>query len=162
MKERLSKIMKEYSISPSRLADRMGIQRSGISHIMSGRNKPGFDFLTSLIDLFPDIDANWLLTGKGDMLKTAKEPDKESIHSPQKHPVSNVLFTDEHFRTGCPGNSIKNTDTAKDTTADNDSQDKNLSSTIGSGSQEPPEIETVVILLNNGKFRSFTRDSEKS
>lgn len=65
MTERLQFILQHYQISPSRLAEKLGVQRSGISHILSGRNKPGFDFLVRLTEVFPEIDANWLLSGKG-------------------------------------------------------------------------------------------------
>ena len=71
MKERLEAILKHEKISPSRLADIIGVQRSGISHIMSGRNKPGLDFLSKLLDHFPHINGDWLITGQGPMLKNS-------------------------------------------------------------------------------------------
>lgn len=69
MKERLEAIIKYEKITPSRLADLIGVQRSGVSHIMSGRNKPGLDFLNKLLQQFPHISGDWLITGNGEMLK---------------------------------------------------------------------------------------------
>ncbi|MCU4165250.1 helix-turn-helix domain-containing protein [Carboxylicivirga caseinilyticus] len=69
MRERLEAILKYEKLTPSRLADILGVQRSGISHIMSGRNKPGLDFLAKLISNFPHINGDWLITGEGPMLK---------------------------------------------------------------------------------------------
>ncbi len=69
MKERLEAIIKHENITPSKLADLIGVQRSGVSHIMSGRNKPGLDFLNKLLQQFPHINGDWLITGNGPMLK---------------------------------------------------------------------------------------------
>ncbi|MCU4173481.1 helix-turn-helix domain-containing protein [Carboxylicivirga sp. N1Y90] len=85
MKERLEAIIKHEKITPSRLADLIGVQRSGVSHIMSGRNKPGLDFLNKLLNQFPHISGDWLITGQGEMLKNkATKPVVEqlSIESP--------------------------------------------------------------------------------
>ena len=70
MKERIEIIIKNEGLSPSQFADTLGVQRSGISHILSGRNKPSLDFLNKLLDKFPHISGDWLITGKGDMIKS--------------------------------------------------------------------------------------------
>lgn len=69
MEERLLRILKHYEHSPSSFADKLGVQRSSISHLLSGRNKPGFDFLSRMITEFTDLNIDWVLTGKGNMLK---------------------------------------------------------------------------------------------
>ena len=73
MKDRLQRFLELEQLTPSRLADIIGIQRSGLSHILSGRNKPGFDFIQKLILKFPTINAEWLLTGKGKVYKESNE-----------------------------------------------------------------------------------------
>ncbi|MCL2312163.1 MAG: helix-turn-helix domain-containing protein, partial [Firmicutes bacterium] len=70
MKDRLSKILASEGLTPSLLADKLGIQRSGISHIMSGRNYPSFDFLQKILVNFPKLSAEWLILGQGTMYKT--------------------------------------------------------------------------------------------
>ncbi|MGC9472511.1 MAG: helix-turn-helix domain-containing protein [Bacteroidales bacterium] len=65
MKSRLQKILEDKNLSPTGLARLLGVQPSTISHILSGRNKPGFDFLHALLKAFPDISAAWLITGQG-------------------------------------------------------------------------------------------------
>jgi transcriptional regulator with XRE-family HTH domain len=62
--ERLLKIMQSQHLSASQLAEKLGVQRSGISHILSGRNKPGLEFVLRLHESFPEFDLPWLLTGK--------------------------------------------------------------------------------------------------
>ena len=69
MNNRLQLILKLENLSPARLADMIGIQRSGLSHILSGRNKPSFEFINKLLLKFPDINAEWLITGKDKPLK---------------------------------------------------------------------------------------------
>ncbi len=73
MKDRLSKLIHYYQMTATRFADAIQVQRSGISHILSGRNQPSFDFIVKVIDKFPDVSAEWLLTGKGKMIKTTVE-----------------------------------------------------------------------------------------
>jgi len=61
---RLQQIMQAQQLSASQLAEKLGVQRSGISHILSGRNKPGLEFILKLFEAFPDTDLLWMLTGK--------------------------------------------------------------------------------------------------
>lgn len=65
MNNRLQQFLELENITPARLADTLGVQRSGLSHILSGRNKPGFEFITKLLTKFPHINSDWLLLGKG-------------------------------------------------------------------------------------------------
>jgi transcriptional regulator with XRE-family HTH domain len=69
MKERLQQFLNSEQLTSSKLSDILGIQRSGMSHILSGRNKPSFDFIQKLLLKFPSLNAEWLITGKGNMYK---------------------------------------------------------------------------------------------
>lgn len=73
MKDRLQQFLQLEQLTPARLSDIMGVQRSGLSHILSGRNKPGFDFIQRLLLKFPALSADWLITGKGKMYKELKD-----------------------------------------------------------------------------------------
>ena len=55
------------SISAGELASQIDVQRSNISHILNGRNKPGASFIEKLLVSYPDLNARWLMTGEGDM-----------------------------------------------------------------------------------------------
>jgi transcriptional regulator with XRE-family HTH domain len=70
MKERLNAILKHFKINASQFADEIGVQRASVSHVLSERNKPGFDFIQRILDTYPSISADWLITGKGEMLKS--------------------------------------------------------------------------------------------
>jgi len=91
MKDRLSNFLISEGLSPSMFADRLGIQRSGISHITSGRNNPSFDFIQKLLIQFPKLNPEWLILGQGSMYKTGI-PDVQDLftssHPVEKSPVS--------------------------------------------------------------------------
>ena len=82
------------------MADTLGVARAGISHILSGRNKPGFDFLEAMAVHFPQISMDWLLTGKGRMYKDASGSASENpVFAPTQPPrrVSKILvFYDDN------------------------------------------------------------------
>jgi len=67
MKERLLQLLDLEQISPSKFADIIGVQRSSVSHVISGRNKPSYDFLHKTLKAFPGLNASWLMMGEGTM-----------------------------------------------------------------------------------------------
>ena len=67
MKERIEKILKFEQLTASKFADIIDVQRSNVSHILSGRNNPGLDFIQKILSKFTNINAEWLLLGKGEM-----------------------------------------------------------------------------------------------
>jgi len=71
--ERLAEIIKYYHLTHAAFAEKMGIQKSSVSHLLSGRNKPNFDFLARFPDVFPEINLIWLLTGQGEMFNKSVE-----------------------------------------------------------------------------------------
>ena len=62
--ERLQLLMKENELTASSFADKIGVQRSSISHILSGRNKPSLDFIAKIEANFNEVSFHWLLTGE--------------------------------------------------------------------------------------------------
>ena len=72
MNRRLQQFLAAENISQSQFADAIGVARASISHILAGRNKPGFDFIESTARHFPDLNLDWLITGRGKMYSSAK------------------------------------------------------------------------------------------
>jgi len=68
MIERILEILKIKNLSPAQFADLIGVQRSGMSHLISGRNNPSLEFIQKVLKTFPEINSDWLLFGKGKML----------------------------------------------------------------------------------------------
>jgi len=68
--KRLNIIMDFYQLSAALLADKIEVQRSSISHILSGRNKPSLEFVLKILKTFPEVELYWLLNGVGTFPKT--------------------------------------------------------------------------------------------
>lgn len=67
MKERIRILMESEGLSPKRLAEILNTQPSNISHLLSGRNKPGFDLIANILSAFPRINPYWLILGRSPM-----------------------------------------------------------------------------------------------
>lgn len=67
MIERVQLIIKAKNLTASQFADEIGIQRSGMSHVLTGRNNPSLEFVQKILRRYPEIDTNWLIFGNGSM-----------------------------------------------------------------------------------------------
>jgi transcriptional regulator with XRE-family HTH domain len=65
MKDRIAQILKTKNITATQFADELNVQRSGISHILSGRNNPSLDFIMKIKETYPEFNLEWLILGKG-------------------------------------------------------------------------------------------------
>jgi transcriptional regulator with XRE-family HTH domain len=92
MHERLKNWMGIEGLKSSALADSIGVNRATISHILSGRNKPSIDFLEKLLNVYPNINANWLISGIGYMQDNMEQ--KEVLVSKKIGKV--VVFYDDN------------------------------------------------------------------
>lgn len=92
MNRRLQQFLTVENISQSQLADTLGVARASISHILAGRNKPGFDFIERLTRHYPALSVEWLITGRGRMYAEAKsafgpEPAPSPLPPAEEQPV---------------------------------------------------------------------------
>ena len=150
--KRLEIILDYYSLNASSFADKIGVQRSSLSHLLSGRNKPSLDFILKILDVFPDIDLYWILNGKGNFPKNAEEFEeiKNSTEQIQKQntPTSSTSekIPDNLFSEIQDQNSIPALDTKKD-----ESQNSTKDYTSDA-------IDKIVIFYRNGTFKSYIPD----
>lgn len=77
--ERLEHLLQYYGLSASVFADKINVQRSSISHLLSGRNKPSLDFVMKVVRTFPEVNLYWLLNGKGSFPDDSKEGPSPSL-----------------------------------------------------------------------------------
>lgn len=84
LKDRIAHIMRSKNLTATQLADDLQVQRSGISHLLSGRNKPSLDFIMKLKETYPEYNLDWLVLGTGPI--TASSPQR-AAQRPQQ-----VLF----------------------------------------------------------------------
>lgn len=137
--KRLEFILDYYSLSASGFADKIGVQRSSLSHLLSGRNKPSLDFILKIIEFFPEIDLYWILNGQGNFLKMKNEK-----NAPSPTPNFEEKILEKTFSTA---KSFE-----KNTTQEAEkiiSQEKKMLET------NPNSIEKIVILYANGKFKEY-------
>jgi transcriptional regulator with XRE-family HTH domain len=140
--KRLEIILDYYSLNASGFADKIGVQRSSISHLLSGRNKPSLDFILKILEVFPDVDLYWILNGKGSFPKSnevvvEQKPSPASTISNAENEIGN-LFTDnkKEMTVSLP----ENVDTG---------------SSIPSPKNETNKIDKIVIFYTNGTFKSY-------
>ena len=142
--KRLEKILDYYSLSASTFADQIGVQRSSLSHLLSGRNKPSLDFVMKVIEVFPEVDLYWLLNGKGNF---PKQNDWEHKQAPTPIPEKQTeIKNEEHldlFSTAKVNEEKSSTKTIE-----------NLVSSFSNSNQQS-EIERIVIFFKNGSFKNY-------
>lgn len=87
MKDRIAHIMRAKNLKASDFAELLGIQPSGISHILSGRNQPSLDFVKKIKETFPEYNLDWIIFGKGPM--TTSDPFRETV--PPSAPTTSTV-----------------------------------------------------------------------
>ncbi len=96
MNDRLVAFLQAEQLNPARFAELMNIQRSGVSHLLSGRNKPGYDFFEKFLHKFPSINIEWLISGRGKMYKEQNS----STLFPETKPASPLVKDEESYPYG--------------------------------------------------------------
>ena len=87
--KRLLEILETNNLSASQFAEKIGVQRSSVSHILSGRNKPSLDFIIKTSSVFRDVSLNWLIHGK----KFDEPINPKEISPPLKEQIENSIKT---------------------------------------------------------------------
>lgn len=88
--KRLQKVIDFYGESASSFAEKIGVQRSSISHILSGRNKPSLDFVLKVLSSFPEVELYWLMNGKGQFPSQKNEVQKKVISEVEKKSIPKI------------------------------------------------------------------------
>ncbi len=166
MVERILLLLKVKNLSPSKFADEIGIQRSSMSHIMSGRNLPSLDLITKIINKFPDINSEWLLMGMGQMIKSKQIDlfdaslivDENKLESampieenkPIMEPIINTVPEQEPVK---PKENDLIELVIETKNVQQEPVEPNMSEKFIVPSQ--PEIEKIVILYKNKSFKEY-------
>jgi transcriptional regulator with XRE-family HTH domain len=142
MKDRIIQFLKEMNLTSTKFADQIGVQRSSISHLLSGRNKPSFDFIEKMLGAYPDLNAQWLITGKGNMFENQpslfnKDNQKNEIDLTSRE--SNIQ------------NSTDNNTEIPQSAEENGIKSKNTGEIIKNSSS----IERVIVFYKNGSFKEY-------
>jgi transcriptional regulator with XRE-family HTH domain len=157
MKDQILKIIEAEGLTPAKFADEIGVQRSSISHIISGRNKPSYDFIIKIIDRFRGINTEWLLTGKGSMIKSS-----EMENNPKK-----TLFDTENIENKIEKIANINIDSQNNSTPEDIDNTKKpeYHNKIKSSGNESYNVNVtnvnndnfILIFYNDGTYRRYSR-----
>ncbi|WP_159038463.1 helix-turn-helix domain-containing protein [Brumimicrobium mesophilum] len=117
--ERLQMVMKMNGMNNATFADEIGVQRSSISHVLAGRNKPSIDFIQKILLTFPKVNADWLITGKkiGRTVESAELDERNStVTNSEEQSLSTVLKEEEQgaYGGGKSEDSVTNSDSSED------------------------------------------------
>ena len=129
--KRLQKVIDYYGESASSFAEKIGVQRSSISHILSGRNKPSLEFVLKVLSSFPEVELYWLLNGKGNF-PAEKNTTEIKTENPTR-PNSQNLFSEAEEKT----------------------QETNSTSISQIQQNSKKEIDRIVIFYKDGSFQNF-------
>ncbi len=75
MNTRLKQFLAAENITQAQFADTINVVRASVSHILSGRNNPSYDFIKAMMASYPNLNMEWLMFGKGKMYKDAQNSD---------------------------------------------------------------------------------------
>ena len=130
--KRITQILEEQQLSSSAFADTIGVQRSSISHVLSGRNKPSLEFILKTVRAFPAYSTDWLLFGK-----SSESPATYPEPVEQASPATNqdIAFTDKSTREESP--TVPN-----------------------STSNSQAEIDKIVLLYKDGRFTEYIHKND--
>ncbi|SEF57806.1 hypothetical protein SAMN05421847_0366 [Halpernia humi] len=172
LNDRIGKILEYSGFTSSEFADEIEVQRSSISHVTSGRNKPSLEFVTKIKARFPEISWDWLINGEGEMILVSKKSELEESaknENPKKPVALPDLFSlidDDQFgitesedkiKKETPREfSIPNKDEDKMKISDSQRLEQNFDkNNLQSTDNEKVILKKIVMFYSNGKFESF-------
>lgn len=139
METRLMEFLKVHNMTSTRLADEIGVQRSSISHILSGRNKPSYDFIYKFLQYYKDINPKWLILGEGSMYANEKQTSLSFEQQPEQSPS----------REDAVQNEASGDDRASD------------SREVKPQPVESPFVKKIVIFYSDNRFEEYTPKDNK-
>lgn len=96
MNNRLKQFLAAENITQSQFADKIEVVRASVSHVLSGRNNPSYEFIKAIIANYPSLNIEWLMFGKGKMYKGAEEAPLSSAR-PETRAVTDLKETQEEL-----------------------------------------------------------------
>lgn len=143
MRERILEFLKTENKTSAQFAEEIGVQPSGISHILSGRNKPSLDFVLKMLDKYSFISPEWLLFGREKMYRKQSVPDLFN-QLQEELQESNGSITD-----------LQKTEDLKP-----EKEKISGESLPGNEISSGPEVEKIVWFYTNNSFREYYPEKE--
>lgn len=151
MNKRLQQFLTVENITQSQFAERIGVAKASVSHILAGRNRPGFDFIESMANCYPNLNLEWLITGKGKMFKGQEsQPPVQEISQPSDNAKSPARMEagGQLFDSHEPNLFSESTEEA-------DTKPQTASVSPSAPKPEQPRIKKILIFYDNGTFKEI-------
>ncbi|MGI4759570.1 MAG: helix-turn-helix domain-containing protein [Janthinobacterium lividum] len=68
--QRFTQLIQHLGLSKNAFAQSLDKTATVIQHLVDERNKPGYDLLCKVFEVYPNVSKDWLMEGAGPMLKT--------------------------------------------------------------------------------------------
>ena len=151
--KRLETIFEYYGLSASGFADKIGVQRSSLSHLLSGRNKPSLDFIMKIAEVFPEVDLYWILNGKGNFPKS-DSIEKEILISDLTPSLFSENKAEEVKSENQPD--LFSTEPTVEKNRVNETSEENFSNTRNFETlKKDSDIDRIVVFYKNGTFKHY-------
>lgn len=155
--KKLELILDHYNLSASTFAEKINVQRSSLSHLLSGRNKPSLDFVLKIVEVFPEVDLYWLLFNEGNFPK-AILPQALSLIPGTSTATAETIATPTLFEEV----TIKATTDEPEKIIENLTQpnEENISSFPSATNtlMKESDIEKIIVLYKNGTFKDYLKN----
>ena len=166
MKDRITQFLTREGISPAEFADKIGVQRSSVSHVLNGRNYPSASFIQKMLGSYKSLNPRWLLLGEGTMSESkstqSKEPDlfQTGTQVNELNTQQESAKTDDNFVNPPPVQPASSAATTQVISANPGYQDElnfvQSASDLVNVSAENKEVERIVVLYKDKTFTTYT------
>ena len=144
MREKLQKLMASEQLTASRFAELLGIQPSGVTHLLGGRNKPSFDLVQKILRRFPHINPDWLLLDSEQMYRADAELTNDQPNQTSNEVAETPVNVEKISAT-------QNTTISEGSTSANNSIER--LATISAVNRK--NVKRVIVLFDDHTFESF-------
>jgi len=148
--ERIEAVMRHYGLQSRELADKCGVQRTAINHLLNGRNRPSVGFLSALSTSFPELNTRWLLHGTGAMFTNVSEHGPSTLRTETRR--------EETVVTGSLATENQWVDSKNDSSSDSVLNETNVDTFVtqpAKATKTDRRIVQVIVCYNDGTCSSY-------
>ena len=159
MKERLEELMQLLNLTPTQFANEIGIQRTTLQHILSGRNEASLKIIMAIHSKYPDVELEWLLNGKGYAIPVMQQNESQNQDYPLFPGMESTLFPTQ----GKENSEFLNVKEEKiPSSIRKRTNNKGVSTGTGNSLENNQRrIKEVVIFFEDGTYQKFSSELKK-
>ena len=159
MKERLEELMQLLNLTPTQFANEIGIQRTTLQHILSGRNEASLKIIMAIHSKYPDVELEWLLNGKGYAIPVMQQNDSQNQDYPLFPGMESTVFPTQ----GKDNSEFLNVKEEKiPSSTRKRTNNKGVSAGTGNSLENNQKrIKEVVIFFEDGTYQKFSSELKK-